>query len=222
MYALAPQPEVHVKPKFRGVSHQIAFFVFVALGIGLISFAPGGRARVAVTIYSVCMAGMFGVSAAFHRHSWSPPARRRMRRLDHSMIFAAVAGTYTPIAVLALHGVTRAVILWLAWLGAAAGVVLKLLWLDAPKWVIAVVYVALGWAAIGVVPELTHTAGVGAILLLLIGGLLYTIGAVVYALRRPDPRPTVFGYHEVFHALVIMAALCHWALVAFFVMELPA
>lgn len=218
MTALAPGTQAPVKPTYRGVSHQYGFWVSLAMGVGLISLAPGGRARLAVGIYSVCLSGMLGVSAAFHRRNWSPSARRRMRRLDHSMIFAAVAGTYTPIALLALHGTTRAVILWLVWSGAGAGVILKLTWIDAPKWLVALVYVALGWAAVGVLPELTHSSGVGALVLLVLGGLLYTAGAVVYARRRPDPNPAVFGYHEVFHALVIAAALCHWCVIAFFVM----
>ena len=204
------------KPKYRGVSHQIAFWVSLAMGAGLIASAPGGKARWAVSIYSVCLSAMFGVSAAFHRHTWSPRARLRMRRLDHSTIFAAVAGTYTPIALLALHGTTQAVILWLGWLGAGAGVILQLAWTSAPKWLAAVFYIALGWAAISALPELTQSSGVGALVFLVIGGVLYTIGAVVYALRRPDPNPEIFGYHEVFHAFVIAAALFQWIVIAFY------
>lgn len=186
------------------------------MGAGLIASAPGDKARWAVSIYSVCLSAMFGVSAAFHRHTWSPRARLRMRRLDHSTIFAAVAGTYTPIALLALHGTTQAVILWLGWLGAGAGVILQLAWTNAPKWLAAVLYIALGWAAILALPELTQSAGVGALAFLVMGGVLYTIGAVVYALRRPDPNPEIFGYHEVFHAFVIAAALFQWIVIAFY------
>ncbi|TAN25968.1 MAG: hemolysin III family protein [Actinomycetota bacterium] len=205
------------KPKYRGVSHQAAFWISLALGVALMAGAKGDQARIAVGIYSVCLSAMFGVSAAFHRHTWSTVARLRMRRLDHSMIFAAVAGTYTPIALLALHGEVQAFILWLAWLGALAGIILQLAWIRAPKWLNAVVYVALGWAAILVLPELYHSSGIAALSLLLIGGALYTIGAIVYALRRPDPNPEIFGYHEVFHALVIAAALCHWVVIAFLI-----
>ena len=204
------------KPKYRGVSHQIAFWVSLAMGAGLIASAPDGKARLAVSVYSVCLSAMFGVSAAFHRHNWSPRARLRMRRLDHSTIFTAVAGTYTPIALLALHGTTREVILWLAWLGAGTGVILQLAWKTAPKWLAGVLYIALGWAAISALPELTQSSGVGALAFLVIGGVFYTIGAVVYALRRPDPNPEIFGYHEVFHALVIAAALSQWIVVAFY------
>ena len=187
------------------------------MGAWLIASAPGDRARWAVSIYSVCLLAMFGVSAAFHRHTWSPPARLRMRRLDHSTIFAAVAGTYTPIALLALHGTTQVVILWLAWLGAGAGVILQFAWIRAPKWLTAVIYIALAWAAVSVLPELTRSSGIGALAFLVIGGVLYTIGAVIYALRRPDPNPEIFGYHEVFHAFVIAAALCQWIVIAFYV-----
>ncbi len=187
------------------------------MGAWLIASAAGDRARWAVSIYSVCLSAMFGVSAAFHRHNWSPRGRLRMRRLDHSTIFAAVAGTYTPIALLALHGTTQTVILWLAWLGAGAGVILQLAWIKAPKWLTAVVYIALGWAAVSVLPELTQSSGIGALAFLVTGGVLYTIGAVVYALRRPDPNPEIFGYHEIFHAFVIAAALCQWIVIAFYV-----
>ena len=206
-----------IKPKFRGVSHQIAFWISLAMGAALIAGARGDRARLAFSIYSICLSAMFGVSAAFHRHTWSARARLRMRRLDHSMIFAAVAGTYTPIAVLALHGETQVFILWLAWLGALTGIILQLAWIRAPKWLNALVYLALGWAAILVLPELFRSSGIGALSLLVIGGVFYSIGAIVYALRRPDPVPEVFGYHEVFHAFVIIAALCHWIVIAFLI-----
>ena len=203
-----------IKPKFRGVSHQIAFWISLAMGVALIAGAKGDRARLALSIYSICLSAMFGVSAAFHRHTWSAQARLRMRRLDHSMIFAAVAGTYTPIAVLALHGETQVFILWLAWLGALTGIILQLAWIRAPKWLNALVYLALGWASILVLPELFRSSGIEALSLLIIGGVFYSIGAIVYALRRPDPVPEVFGYHEVFHAFVIIAALCHWIVIA--------
>lgn len=202
-----------VKPKLRGVSHEVAFFVFIVLGIILISTASTELHRFAVTVYAVCVTGMFGVSALFHRHTWTPTARRRMRRADHSMIFMAVAGTYTPIALFVLAGTARSVILWMVWAGALGGISMKLLWIDAPKWLTAVIYVALGWAAVGVLPQLLHNGGVAAFVLLISGGLLYTLGAIVYATKKPDPVPTVFGYHEVFHALVIAAALCHFVVV---------
>ena len=204
------------KPKYRGVSHRIAFWVSLAMGAGLISSASGAKGRLAVSIYSVCLSAMFGVSAAFHRHAWSPKARLRMRRLDHSMIFVAIAGTYTPIALLALHGKTQALVLWVAWLGAAAGITIKFVWATAPKWLSGVLYIAMGWAAVSVLPELTRSSGIISLSLLALGGILYTIGAIILALRRPDPDPQIFGYHEVFHAFVIAAALSQWIVIAFY------
>ncbi len=187
------------------------------MGVALIAGAKDDRARMAFSIYSICLSAMFGVSAAFHRHTWSTQARLRMRRLDHSMIFAAVAGTYTPIALLALHGETQVFILWLAWLGALTGIILQLAWARAPKWLNSLVYLALGWAAILVLPELFRSSGIEALSLLVLGGVFYSIGAIVYALRKPDPIPEVFGYHEVFHAFVIIAVLCQWIVIAFLI-----
>lgn len=207
-----------VKPKLRGVSHQVAFFATLPLGAAMVVAASGARARVAVAVYVLSLAGLFGTSALYHRRHWRPDARRWMRRLDHSMIFVLIAGTYTPIAVLALDGALATGILVAVWAGAFAGVVLKLVWIDAPKPLIAGLYVALGWVAVfaaGALPSAVGWLGVAG---LVAGGLLYTAGAVVYATQRPDPVPAVFGYHEVFHAFTIVAALCHLAVVAFAVL----
>ena len=170
-----------------------------------------------MAIYAAAVPGLFGASALYHRVTWSPPVRRWMRRLDHSMIFVLIAGTYTPFALLVLQGTLATVVLAVVWGGALGGVVLKLVWIDAPKWLVAGVYVALGWVAVAAMPQLFDRAGVTATSLLLGGGLLYTAGALVYATQRPDPVPTVFGYHEVFHALVIAAALAHYVAVGAFV-----
>jgi hemolysin III len=165
------------------------------------------------------VAGLFGASALYHRINWTSLSTRRwMRRLDHSMIFVLIAGTYTPFALLVLHGTLATVILIVIWAGAAAGIVLKLCWIDAPKWLIAVIYVALGWVAVAAFPDMLDRLGVTPTALVASGGVLYTVGAVVYALRRPDPAPQVFGYHEVFHALVIAAAALQYAVIAFFVL----
>jgi hemolysin III len=210
-----------VKPRLRGVLHQWAFFVAIAAGAALFVAAPAGRAKLAIAIYVLSVIGLFGVSAVYHRVNWvSAAARRWMRRLDHSMIFFLIAGTYTPFALLVLHGTLATAILIAVWGGAAAGVVLNLAWVDAPKWVTAIVYVTLGWVAIVAFPDMFSQLGVVAIALVGMGGVLYTSGAVVYALRRPDPAPAVFGYHEVFHLLVILAAALQFAAVAFYV--LPA
>lgn len=207
-----------VKPRLRGVSHQWAFFLSLAAGLVLVIVAPAGRATVAALIYSVSLAGLFGTSAVYHRINWSSVnARRRMRRLDHSMIFLFIAGTYTPFALLSLRGTLATVILIVVWAGAIGGIVMKLAWIDAPKPLTAAVYVGLGLIGLAAVPELLAQTGVTATALVAAGGGLYVAGAVVYARGRPDPVPTVFGYHEVFHALVIAAAALQYAAVAFFV-----
>jgi hemolysin III len=206
---------VPVKPRLRGVSHQWAFFVAVVAGAVLVIAAPSGRATFAATVYAISMAAMFGASALYHRIDWkSGRARRWMRRLDHSMIYLLIAGTYTPFALLVLHGGLARAILITVWSGAALGIALKLLWPDTPKWLTATVYVALGWVAVAAFPQLAGEIGPGGIALIAGGGVLYTAGAIVYALRRPDPAPDVFGYHEIFHVLVIAAALLQYVAVA--------
>jgi hemolysin III len=175
---------------------------------------------VAAAIYAVSVAALFGTSALYHRITWaSQKARRWMRRLDHSMIFVLIAGTYTPFAVLVLEGTLGTVILAIVWAGAVGGVVLKLVWIDAPKPLVALLYVVLGWVAVVAFPELLDELGVTGTVLIAAGGLLYTAGAVVYALGRPDPVPAVFGYHEVFHALVIAAAALQYAVIVFVVLQ---
>jgi hemolysin III len=207
-----------VKPRFRGVTHQYAFFVSLVVGTLLVVFAPSGEARIACAIYAFSVSGLFGTSALYHRITWSPGKRRWMRRLDHAMIFVLIAGTYTPFALLALDGHFSTIVLFGVWGGAVGGIILQLVWIDAPKWLSAVVYIALGWFAIVAMPELVEQLGVTAIVLVGLGGLCYTAGAVVYAVQRPDPVPAVFGYHEVFHALTIVAALAQFAAIAFFVL----
>ena len=217
MTSAAPPPLV--KPRLRGVSHQWAFFVSLATGIALVLAAPSGRATLAAAIYAVSVAGLFGASALYHRVNWSSAgARRWMRRLDHSMIFFLIAGTYTPFALLALDGTLATVILVAVWTGAIAGMVMKLVWIDAPKWLVALTYVLLGWVAAAAFPQMLSGLGVTATMLVAAGGLLYTVGAVIYATKRPDPVPAVFGYHEIFHALVIAAAALQFAVVAFYVL----
>ena len=212
-------PPLRAKPRLRGVSHQWAFFVSLVTGTTLVLAAPVGRAKLATAIYAASVAVLFGASALYHRVNWrSIAARRWMRRLDHSAIFVLIAGTYTPVAVIALDGPLATAILIAVWAGALAGIALKLLWIDAPKWVVSLTYVLLGWVALAAFPELFTTLGVIPTLLILAGGILYTVGAVVYALKRPDPVPAVFGYHEVFHVLVIVAAALQYAVIAFFVL----
>jgi hemolysin III len=207
-----------VKPRLRGVSHQYAFFVSLACGVALVLAAGSGRARLAVTIYAAAVSGLLGTSALYHRVTWRPQARRWMRRLDHSMIFVLIAGTYTPVALLALSGTLGRTVLIVVWAGAGAGVLFKLVWIDAPKWLLAAIYLALGWVSLAVFGELPGAIGWLAVAGLAVGGLLYTVGAIVYASGRPNPVPGVFGYHEVFHALVIVAAALQYAVIAFAVM----
>jgi hemolysin III len=203
-----------VKPRLRGVSHQYAFFVALAAGAALVVLARGGQARAAVAVYALSLCAMFGASALYHRIDWPPRPRAWLRRLDHSMIFVLVAGTYTPFGALVLAPALGWTLLAVVWGGTIAGVVLTLVWVDAPRWLTAALYVALGWVAIAAVPQLLNRAGAAAVALLATGGILYTIGAVVYAWLRPDPAPRVFGYHEVFHVLVIAAAAVHFTAVA--------
>jgi hemolysin III len=210
-----------VKPRLRGVSHQWAFFVALVAGIVLVVAAPSGKATLAAAIYAVSVAAMFGASALYHRIDWkSLAARRWMRRLDHSMIYLLIAGTYTPFALLVLDGGLAQAVLIAVWGGALLGIGLKLLWPDTPKWLTAAVYVTLGWVAVIAFPQLASELGPVGMTLVAGGGLLYTAGAVVYALRRPDPSPAVFGYHEIFHVLVIAAALLQFVAVAAY--ALPA
>ncbi|HKP90323.1 MAG TPA: hemolysin III family protein [Thermoleophilaceae bacterium] len=209
--SVLPEP---AKPRLRGVIHQYAFFVAVVLGVCLVVLAPDGEPRLAAAIYAVSVAGLLGTSALYHRRNWTVRARMWMRRLDHSMIFVLIAGTYTPFALLVLHGTLARTILIVVWAGALGGTVLNLFWVRAPKWVTASVYIALGWVAVAAMPQMASEIGAVGVGLVALGGVLYTAGAVIYAMRRPNPVPGVFGYHEVFHALVVAAAAAHFAAVA--------
>ncbi len=213
MEAAAPLP---IKPRLRGVIHQWSFFVALAAGAALVAWAPAGRATVAAAIYAVALAGLLGTSALYHRITWQPRARAWLRRLDHSMIFVLIAGTYTPFALLVLDAPLRGIVLGGVWAGALAGIVFTLVWVQAPKWLTAASYIALGWFSIVAVPQIAEHAGAGALVLLAVGGVAYTLGAVVYASQRPDPRPATFGYHEIFHVLVVVAAAAHFTAIAAF------
>lgn len=197
----------------RGWIHLWSLVFAFAAGVTLIALAGAtvsASAALGTSIYVVTVLGLFGVSALYHRKTWrSVDARTWMRRLDHSMIFLFIAGTYTPLAMLALQPTTGAVVLAVVWGGALGGVVLKLAWPNGPRWVGVPVYVALGWVAVFVLPDLMQRAGIAALVLLLAGGVLYTVGALFYALRRPNPWPRTFGYHEFFHSAVSAAAICH-------------
>jgi hemolysin III len=198
------------------VSHQWACLVSIGLGIALVISAPPGRATFAALVYALSVVTLFATSATYHRVNWRRPnARRWMRRLDHSAIFLLIAGSYTPFALLALDGTLADVTLVIVWSGALGGILLKILWIDAPNWVVALIYVGLGWVAVPAAPGMVSAIGITASSMVGVGGVLYTIGAVVYVSRRPDPVPTGFGYHEVFHVLVIVAAALQYAVIAF-------
>lgn len=212
----AARPGPPPKPRLRGVVHQWSFFAALAAGGVLVWLAPAGRATIACAIYAAALCGLLGTSALYHRVTWRPPIRALMRRLDHAMIFVLIAGTYTPFAVLVLSEPLSGVVLTGVWGGALAGILFTLVWIQAPKWLSAAAYVALGWFSLIALPQVTERAGVVALALLTAGGVAYTAGAVIYARRRPDPRPAVFGYHEVFHVLVVVAAVTHFVAIAAF------
>jgi len=185
----------------------------------LILAADGTRRRLAAAVFAAAVATCFGTSALYHRVTWTPRVRLLMRRLDHAGVYLLIAGTYTPVALLVLRGAWRPAILTIVWTGSVAAIVFKFVWVSAPKWVAAAIGIALGWVAVVALPQLVAHLEPAAVILLIAGGLAYTAGAIVYARRRPDPIPAVFGYHELFHALTIFAAACQYAAIAFFVVR---
>ncbi|HWX09273.1 MAG TPA: hemolysin III family protein [Gaiellaceae bacterium] len=207
------------RPLLRGVLHEVAFFVALIAGILLVTHADGVRASAAAGVFAASVVAMLGASTLYHRVTWSVRVRPWMRRLDHAGIYLLIAGTYTPVGLLTLRGTMRDVVLGIVWSGAAVAILLRFVWLGAPKWLSAVIGVALGWAGVAAMPQIARHAGAAAVTLLAIGGLAYTAGAIVYARRRPDPVPSVFGYHELFHALTIVAVSCQYVAIAFFIVR---
>lgn len=216
--AAATELQARVKPRLRGAIHGWAFpFSLLAGALLVVLVADSGTERLALGVYAVSLSALFGTSALYHRVDWKRArARMWMRRLDHSMIFLLIAGTVTPFAVLVLDGTISTAVLIAVWAGALAGIVVETIWIQAPKWVSAIVYVVVGSLGAVAMPAIIAEAGPGAGLLIAAGGILYVIGAVVYARQRPDPRPAVFGYHEIFHVLVVAAAAAHFAAVAIY------
>jgi hemolysin III len=203
-----------VAPRWRGRSHEVAAFVFPFLGLVLIAVAHNAAARWAAAVYTLGITAMYATSALYHRGHWSPATKQRLRRADHSMILVGIAATYTPVAVVGLDRHSAVILLGVVWLFALAGIVVQLFWLHAPRWLVAGLYVVIGWTALAFVPVLWHELGVLTFLLVVAGGVVYSVGARVYSTRRPDPRPAVFGFHEVFHALVIAAGLLFYVAIA--------
>lgn len=207
------------KPLLRGVLHQGAFLAALVIGPLLVVGADEPRRQVAASVFAASVAACFGASALYHRVTWTPALRPWMRRVDHAGIYLLIAGTYTPVCLLVLDGTWRLVILVIVYAGALAAVVLKFVWVDAPKWLAAVLGITLGWTGVIVLPQLATRLDPAAVALLGAGGLAYTAGAIVYARRRPDPLPAVFGYHELFHALTIVAVACQYVAIAFFIIR---
>jgi len=207
------------RPLLRGVIHQVAFSVSLVVGTLLIVGADGAERHVAAAVFAGSVAACFGASALYHRVTWKPHVRLWMRRVDHAGVYTLIAGTYTAVCLLGLAGAWRWSVLAIVWAGAGVAIVLKFVWVGAPKWLAAAIAIGLGWVGVVAVPELASHLGAAAIVLLGVGGLVYTAGAVVYARGRPDPVPHVFGYHELFHALTIVAVACQYVAIAFFVVR---
>jgi hemolysin III len=207
-----------VRPRMRGVSHLSMFPVAAGFAIPLAFIGRSDTALASAIVFGVGVTAMFAVSGFYHVVTWTPPVRRRLARLDHATVYGLIAATYTPFGLLVLSGAWRIAILGIVWSGAAAAILLKLFWVGAPKWLSASIALALGWTSVAAMPEIAHRIGVAGLLFVAGGGLFYTAGGVVYALRRPNPLPGVFGYHEVFHALVIVAVGLQYAAIAFYVL----
>lgn len=197
------------KPTWRGWIHAGTFPVAVALGIILVVFADGVAAKVSSSIFFACSLLLFGTSALYHRINWSPAVKAVFKRIDHANIFLLIAGSYTPITVLCLPPQKAAILLWMIWGGAALGIGFRIFWIGAPRWLYVPLYVLLGWAAMLFIVDFFQANWI-TMTLIMVGGLFYTAGAVFYGLKRPNPIPGVFGFHEIFHTLTLLAFLCHW------------
>ena len=201
---------VPAKPTLRGWIHAVTSPLVLAAGLVLIALAPTGPATVAAIAFAASSVILFTTSAVYHRGTWSQRAQRALQRADHANIFLLIAGSYTPFAVLTLHGTMRVAVLAAVWGAALMGIGFRIFWLTAPRWLYVPLYIGLGWAAAFFVPQLLHGAGVAAFTLIAVGGLMYTLGGVVYGLQRPDPSPRWFGFHEVFHSLTVIAFICQY------------
>jgi len=203
-----------VKPLLRGWLHLGMFPLVLVAGVVGVALAPTTASRWAMAVFGLTAAMLFGISALYHRGSWSPRAQGVLKRFDHSNIFLIIAGTYTPFAVLLLQPGPQRALLLVAWLSALAGIAFRILWVGAPRWLYVPAYLAMGWVAVAFLPQFLEGGGTAVLVLIAVGGLLYTIGALVYGLKRPDPSPRYFGFHEIFHALTVVAFTCHYVAVS--------
>ncbi len=213
--------EEALKPRLRGVLHEAAFAISLVTGTVIVCLTHGAMATVSVSVYATAVALLFGTSAAYHRGTWSPRAQSIMSRLDHSMIFVLIAGTYTPLCLVLLDGWVRWLIFSLVWGGALGGIIARNAARHAPRWIFVTFYLVLGWIAVAIIPQVLSVGGVAVLVLLLVGGLLYSVGAVVYARRSPNPSPQWFGFHEVFHAFTLAAFAAHYVAISLAVYNAP-
>ncbi len=205
-----PNSDHPLAPLLRGWVHLVFFFLALPAGTAVVATAGSSRARAAAVVYAFGFCALFGVSALYHRRRWSAPARRRMRRMDHATIFVMIAGSYTPLCLLVLSGATANVILTVAWIGAVLGVAFAATGIAERSVFGLACYIGLGWVMVAALPQLLRRLSATELLLIVVGGLLYTVGAIVLGTRRPDPFPRVFGYHEVWHTMVAAASICHY------------
>ena len=209
---------IAVKPRMRGLSHFYAFFLSLAAGTVLVATAPRGLATWTALVYALSISAMLGASALLHRGTWTPGQARILTKLDHTCIYLLIAGTYTPISLIAMSGVIRVLVFSVVWLGAVVGIALEWMWYRPPRGWVTTNYIVVGWVAVIALPQLWTSLGVAGFLLVLLGGVSYTVGAVIHAAQHPDPWPEVFGYHELFHVFVLVALLLHFAAIAFVVL----
>jgi len=200
---------VEIKPSWRGWIHAGTFPVAIAAGVLLVALAQGAPAKWAAVVFMVTSLLLFGNSAVYHRFNWGPTTKAVLKRIDHANILLLIAGTYTPIAVLALEPRKGTLLLFLVWGGALLGILFRVFWINAPRWLYVALYLVLGWAAVMYMVDL-FVANVAMMVLVCVGGVLYTIGAVIYGMKRPNPWPGHFGFHEIFHVCTVLAFLCHW------------
>ena len=202
------------KPRLRGWLHAGMFPAVLVAGTFLTALADSPRGRLACAVYTLTACALFGVSALYHRGRWSPRAAAVLRRLDHANIFLIIAGTYTPLTILLLPGGRRDFLLWAIWLAAAVGIVFRVCWVGAPRWLYTPCYIAMGWAAVFFLPDFLRTGGLAVLLCMVVGGLLYSVGGLVYGFRRPNPSPRWFGFHEVFHSFTLAAFVVHYVAIS--------